>query len=97
MIDTDSEDSKCFAATPNLQFNSGFLQRYSVDTCILFFWYIISLKHDLFQFGEPLTINLDWQKTVGKDVLNEANAPFTTVFLLPKWSVTLQTTSEDTG
>lgn len=87
MIDTDSEDSKCFDAIPNLQLNSGFLQRFSVDTCILFYWYLISFKHNLFQFGEPLTVNLGWEKTVGKDVLSEANTPFTTVFLLPKWRV----------
>lgn len=87
MIDTYSEDSNCFDAIPNLQFNSGFLQRFSVDTCILFHWYLISFKYNLFQFGEPLTVNLHWEKTVGKDVLSEANAPFTNVFLLPKWRV----------
>lgn len=58
-----------------------------IGTCILFHWYLISFKHDLFQFGEPLIVNLGWEKIVGKDVLSEANAPFTTVFLLPKWRV----------
>lgn len=85
MIDTDSEDSKCFATT---WINSSIQVSYKdVGTCILFHWYLISFKHDLFQFGEPLIVNLGWEKIVGKDVLSEANAPFTTVFLLPKWRV----------